>query len=59
MSQRHARLLLYPGLHLAVKPVHAGGTTLFVYDDKLSGQQRRALAGRPAGTECGNSCTCS
>jgi hypothetical protein len=30
-----------------------------VYKDKLQFERRRPLAGRPAGTECGNSCTCS
>jgi len=30
-----------------------------VYKDRLQFERRRALAGRPAGTECGNSCTCS
>jgi len=29
------------------------------YKDELQFERRKPLAGRPAGTECGNSCTCS
>lgn len=43
--------------HVQIRKV--GRSEVVCCDDRVDMDQRRPLAGRPAGTECGGSCTCS
>jgi len=59
MDNRHISLLVPPGNEGQLKEATAEGKTVIKYDDNIIPEKRRPLAGRPAGSECGNSCTCS
>lgn len=59
MDKPYIRLLVSPNEESSIREVIIEGETTVKYDDKISIERRRALVGRPAGTECGSSCTCS
>lgn len=59
MKNQHVRPMVHTKLKPPVREVKAAGKqTTFKYVDEVKLDRRRALAGRPAGTEC-NACTCS
>ncbi len=59
MEKQHILLLVPPGKENTIYRTIVNGKEVVKYEDKIILERRRALVGRPAGTECGNSCTCS
>lgn len=59
MNSPYIKLMVSPNAESAIREIRTNGTTVIKYDDKISMERRCALVGRPAGSECGNSCTCS
>jgi hypothetical protein len=59
MTNEHVQLLTEPSEESMIRERDSAGETIVEYFDEVSLERRRATVGRPAGTECGNSCTCS
>ena len=59
MNDTFMTLLVPPNQDSGIREVRGEGTTVITYDDEISLDRRCTLVGRPAGSECGNSCTCS
>jgi len=59
MNKDLIRPLVNTDFHRHVSKKEDGKEVQVSYDDTVSNRRRRALPGRPAGTECGGACSCS